>query len=149
MVDIEEIPVETILEEQPELTEPASEEIVQAVAKKRGRPPGSKNKAKKNATPSQEEVQETPRPAAKKRAASSAAVAKPKQKKQRPPSPESSSSEEEPPPKKKRRARAEPEQVVAPAPDNRQIAAEVLAMLSSRHLDMREAKRAKYRSWFQ
>ena len=149
MVDIEEIPVETILEGQAELTEPASEEIVQAVAKKRGRPPGAKNKSKKDASPPQEEVQETPRPAAK-RAASSTAVAKPKQKKRRPPSPESSSSEEEPPPRKKRRtARAEPEQVVAPAPDNRQIAAEVLHMLSTRHLDMRQAKRDKYRSWFQ
>ena len=148
MVDIEEIPVQTILEEQAELTEPASEEIVQAVAKKRGRPKGALNK-KKNAPPLQEEeIEEAPpRPAAKR--AASSAVAKPKQKKRRPPSPASSSSEEEPPPRKKRRARAEPEQVVPPAPDNRQIAAEVLAMLSTRHLDMRQAKRDKYRSWFQ
>ena len=144
MVDIEEIPVETILQEQAELTEPASEEIVQAVAKKRGRPPGAKNKPKKNAPPPQEEVEETPHPVAKR------AAAKPKQKKRRPPSPASSSSEEEPPPRKKRRtARAEPKQVAPPAPDNRQIAAEVLHMLSTRHLDMRQAKRDKYRSWFQ
>ena len=49
---IEEIPIDTVVEEQPELLNPVeSEEIVQAVAKKRGRPPGSKNKAKKNAAP--------------------------------------------------------------------------------------------------
>ena len=148
---IEEIPIDTVVEEKPELLDPVqSEEIVQAVAKKRGRPPGAKNKPKKNAAPP-EEIEETPRPAAK-RAASSAAEVKPK-KKRRPPTPESSSSEEEaPPPKKKRRAaRAEPEQeAITPAQDTRQqIAADVLYMLSSQHLDMRQAKRERYRSWFQ
>ena len=145
---IEEIPIDTVVEEKPELLDPVqSEEIVQAVAKKRGRPKGSLNK-KKNAAPPPEEIEETPRPAAK-RAASSAAEVKPK-KKRRPPTPESSSEEEAPPRKKRRAARAEPEQEIAPAaPDTRQIAADVLYMLSAQNMDMRQAKRERYRSWFQ
>ena len=61
-----------------------------------------------------------------------------KPKKIRPPPP--SESEEEAPRRKK----------VQPVyePDNRAIAAEVLHMLSSRHLDRTAAKRDKYRSWF-
>ena len=62
---------------------------------------------------------------------------KPKKKARPPPS---SESEEEAPRRKK----------VQPVyePDNRAIAAEVLHMLSSRHLDRTAAKRDKYRSWF-
>ena len=33
--------------------------------------------------------------------------------------------------------------------DTRQIAAEVLHLLSNRHMERSEARRAKYRSWFQ
>ncbi len=62
---------------------------------------------------------------------------KPKKTKAPPPS----ESEEEAPPRKR---------VQQPVcqPDNRAIAAEVLHMLSSRHLDRTAAKRDKYRSWF-
>ena len=63
-----------------------------------------------------------------------------KPKKTRPP-PSECESEEEAPRRKK---------VQQPVyqPDNRAIAAEVLHMLSSRHLDRTAAKRDKYRSWF-
>ena len=141
---IEEIPVETMINEQEkENTQesPIEEEIVHPAPKKKGRPKGSLGKKKKDA-PAPEEIQTIHKKT----------ISKPKAKKPRPPSPESSSSEEPLPRKpRKSRVRAEPqeEQVVYAAPDNRQIAAEVLHMLSSRHLDMRQAKRDKYRSWFQ
>jgi len=37
----------------------------------------------------------------------------------------------------------------SPAMDTRAIAAEVLHLLSNRHVERSQAKRAKYRSWFQ
>ena len=62
-----------------------------------------------------------------------------KPKKKTRPSPPSESEEEAP-----RRKKVQP----VYEPDNRAIAAEVLHMLSSRHLDRTAAKRDKYRSWF-
>ncbi len=62
--------------------------------------------------------------------------------------PPSESDEEEEPPPKRRRAIPQPQPVVSEPPDTRAIAAEVLAMLSHRHLDLSAAKREKYRSWF-
>ena len=125
---IEEIPIEeaaTMEEIAAEATETPPEKP------KRGRPKGSKNKAPKNA----DVPEETKAP-------------KPKQpRKRRPPSPQS----ESPPPLRRRRAPVaelqQPEP--APPPDSRQIAAEVLQLLSTRHLDLRQAKREKYRAWFQ
>jgi hypothetical protein len=64
--------------------------------------------------------------------------------------------EDEPPtprPKTKRapRARPEPEyeeEPPAPVYDPRQIAAEVLGILSNRHVERRQQRRDKYASWF-
>ena len=41
------------------------------------------------------------------------------------------------------------EEIVPPVYDTRAIASEVIAMLSSRHLDRSAQKREKYRSWLQ
>ena len=121
---IEEIPIEEAATmEEVVATETPPEK------RKRGRPKGSKNKAPKNADVPEE-------------------APKPKQpRKRRPPSPQS----ESPPPLRRRRAPAAVLQQPEPAPplDSRQIAAEVLQLLSTRHLDLRQAKREKYRAWFQ
>ena len=124
---IEEIPIEeaATMEEVAEATEAPPEKP------KRGRPRGSKNKPHQNVAIS--EVAEAPKP---KRAA-----------KRRPPSPQSRSPS---PPKRRRAPVAElPETEREPPSDYRQIAAEVLQILSTRHLDLRQAKREKYRTWFQ
>ena len=162
---IEEIPVEAAVEAEPELAAPVQPESAPA-PKRRGRPPGSLNKKTKikNAAPAEEAPATPPRAragsskVAPARMGSAAAAlpspdeAKPpkKRSKRRPPSP--SSSEEEERPRRRRRAAgagsSEQAQVYEP-PDSRQIAAEVLSMLSSRHLDLRQAKREKYRGWFQ
>ena len=103
-----------------------------AAPKKRGRPKGSVNRPK---------VEPKPK-----------AVAKPKPKPRRPPTPEESE-EETPPPRKRRaprRASAEsPDSVSPEPPTSRDIAAEVLHLLSNRHVETKAAKRHKYASWFQ
>ncbi len=124
---IEEIPIEEAATMEEVVAEVAE---VQPEKPKRGRPRGSKNKApQRNASV----PEEAPKP---KRAA-----------KRRPPSPQSRS----PSPPRRRRAPVEelPEPEHPPPPDTRQIAAEVLQLLSTRHLDLRQAKREKYRTWFQ
>ncbi len=122
---IEEIPIEeaaTMEEIAAEATETPPEKP------KRGRPKGSKNKTPKNADVPEE-------------------APKPKQpRKRRPPSPQSESPS---PPRHSRASFALPEPERPPPLDSRQIAAEVLQLLSTRHLDLRQAKREKYRSWFQ
>ncbi len=123
---IEEIPIEeaaTMEEVVAEATEAPPEKP------KRGRPRGSKNKAPQRNASVQEEA---PKP---KRAA-----------KRRPPSPQSRSPS---PPRHSRASFALPEPERPPPLDSRQIAAEVLQILSTRHLDLRQAKREKYRTWFQ
>ncbi len=125
---IEEIPIEEAATMEEVVTE-ASEAPPEKP--KRGRPRGSKNKPHQNVAIS--EVAEAPKP---KRAA-----------KRRPPSPQSRSPS---PPRRRRASVAElPEPEHPPPPDTRQIAAEVLQLLSTRHLDLRQAKREKYRTWFQ
>ncbi len=125
---IEEIPIEeaaTMEEIVAEATEPPPEKP------KRGRPRGSKNKKPQNADVPEEAKAPKPKKPAKRR----------------PPSPQS----ESPPPLRRRRAPAAVLQQPEPAPplDSRQLAAEVLQLLSTRHLDLRQATREKYRAWFQ
>ena len=136
---IEEIPIESTPVAEVDLgaEEAQASAPPEPAAKKRGRPKGSKNRVKEPPAPRAVE------PAPKKKPRAAAA-------------PPSSESEEELPPTKakktKKRAPAAdsseddvPQQPV----DSRAIAAEVLQMLSQRHLDLRQAKREKYRSWFQ
>ena len=136
MVSIEEIPIDVSEEAQPESEEAQVEELLQTIEeeapapKRRGRPPGAKNRAK-------------PKVVAKR-------------KPRAPPPPpseyeEESEEEEEPPPPPIRRARSraapteyEEEEVF----DARTVAAEMLQMLSRRNADKHHAKRAKYASWF-
>ena len=107
----------------------------ETVAKKRGRPKGSVNRAKLAAT--------KPKPETK---------SKPKPKTRRPPTPEESA-DETPPPRKRRAHRQDYEEsqdsVSPEQPTSRDIAAEVLSLLSNRHIETKAAKRNKYRSWFQ
>ena len=136
---IEEIPIESspVAEVDVGAEEAQAPAPPEPAAKKRGRPKGSKNRVKEPPAPRAVE------PVPKKKARAAAA----------PPSP--SSEEELPPPKAKKTKRkpaadsseddVPPQQPV----DSRAIAAEVLQMLSQRHLDLRQAKREKYRSWFQ
>ena len=111
------------------------------VVKKRGRPKGAPNKPKvvpkppkapkkQPAPPSESEEEPVPVKAKKKRAL-----------------PPPSSSDEEPAPRKPRRSRA---RTISPAPimDTRQVASEVLQLLSNRQVNQATARREKYRSWF-
>ena len=103
------------------------EEQEPTAPKKRGRPAGAKNKAKPKVV-----------------------AAKPKKKAPPPPSESESEEEEyEPPPRRKTRAapreKSEEEEALL---DPRQVAAEMLSMLSQRHVDRNAAKRQKYASWF-
>ena len=134
---IEEIPIEStpVAEVDMGAEEAQAPAPPEPAAKKRGRPKGSKNR-----------VREPPEPRA--------AEPVPKRKPRAAAAPPSSSSEEEPP--KAKRTKRKPvadsseEEMPPQQPlDSRQIAAEVLQMLSQRHLDLRQAKREKYRSWFQ
>ncbi len=119
MAEIIEVPINS--EEIPEIPEsdPMPEAAPKPKPKPRGRPKGAVGKKKK-------ELIDEPQKKTKKTKA--------------PPHPECTSEEETPPRKR----------VQQPVyqPDNRAIAAEVLHMLSSRHLDRTAAKRDKYRSWF-
>ena len=130
---IEEIPIDSSEPAVPEsdaTTGPPPEEsdVPPPAPKKRGRPAGSlnkKTKAKQKPVPKEEEP-EPVNVAPKKRAA-------PKRPRTKVRTPESDS----------------PDSVYPQPPDTRAIAAEVIAMLSNRHLERAEAKRQKYRSWFQ
>ena len=126
MTEIEEVPIsDAPIEEAVEETSP---EPVEVAPKKRGRPKGSANKPKV------------------------AAKAKPKRAPKRQLTPVESEEESPPPAPRKRRARVEEmsQNSVSPEPPTtRDIAAEVLHLLSNRHVEMNAAKRLKYASWFQ
>ena len=130
---IEEIPIVSE-EAQPDEVDPLTDEVPveeEPIApKKRGRPAGAKNKPKPKIMAS-------------------------KPKKKAPPPPSESESEEEeyePPPRKhERKTRAAPREESEeeePVLDPRQVAAEMLSMLSQRNVDRNAAKRQKYASWF-
>ena len=133
---IEEIPIVSE-EAQPDEVDPATEdapveeqEPIAPAPKRRGRPAGAKNKAKPKVV-----------------------AAKPKKKAPPPPSESESEEEEyEPPPRKhERKTRAAPREESEeeePVLDARQVAAEMLSMLSQRNVDRNQAKRQKYASWF-
>lgn len=133
--EIQEVPLEPVAEAQiseentTEIEEPTENEP--PPIKKRGRPPGAKNKPKQE-----------PKPQPK---------AKPKPKAKRAVQPyaqeESESSEEEPQqvlqrPRAQRRAAAPPEL------DRTQLAAEVLGLLQQQHVAKASARRRTYASWF-
>ena len=140
---IEEVPIADVAEEAAPTTAVAAEvaEEVEAEApapKKRGRPPGSRNKPK--AAPVAPKEAE-PKPKAKRAPRKVVEVEE-----------EEESEEEAPPPPKKKRApvrQMSQDSVTPEPPDTRQIAAEVLHLLSNRHVERAQAKRDKYRSWFQ
>jgi hypothetical protein len=123
MAEIQEIPLDAV--EAPEAV-PEVEDIQEVEApapKKRGRPPGVKNKAK--APPA-------PKPKAKRKAYV-------------PPSPaESSSGEDTPPPRARRPARHTPEPL-----DRRALAADVLGLLQEQRMSRGVARRTHYATWFQ
>ena len=126
-VTIQEIPLaaETAQENSPEniVETPETQEIIpEPAAKKRGRPPGSRNRPKA-----------APEPAPKPKARA-------KEKRRVVHVEESSSEEEEPQP----RSRGG---VVAL--DRSTLAAEVLNLLQAQHVDRAAARRARYASWFQ
>ena len=133
---IEEVPIDTSEAAVPDGDAaagppPEESEAPPPAPKKRGRPAGSlnkKTKAKQEPVPKEEPPIEQATVAPKKRAAP-----KRPRTKVRAPTPESDS----------------PDSVYPQPPDTRAIAAEVIAMLSNRHLERAEAKRQKYRSWFQ
>ena len=112
------------------------------VVKKRGRPKGAPNKPKVVPNPpNAPKKQPTPPPESEEEPVPA------KAKKKRVKAPPPSSSDEEPAPKKPRRPRA---RTISPAPvvDTRQVASEVLQILSNRHVNQATARREKYRSWF-
>ena len=139
---IEEIPIADVAEESAPATavaEVAEEVEAEAPApkKSRGRPPGAKNKPK--AAPVAPKAE--PKPKAKRAPRKVAQVEE-----------DEKSEEEAPPPPKKKRApvrQMSQDSVTPEPPDTRQIAAEVLHLLSNRHVERAQAKREKYRSWFQ
>ena len=128
---IEEIPIDTGAPEVEEEAEPIEqspepEETLspEPVPKRRGRPPGAKNRAK--AKPS-------PQPVIK------------RTRSRRPPTPETTdeSSEEEPPPRRVRR------QVVQEDPNPmRTMAAEMLQLMQHQTMNRQAARANKYASWF-
>ena len=91
------------------------------------------------------EVSPPEAPAPKKRGRPKGSTNKPKPK-ARPPTPESG--EETPPPVRRRDPAPREDSVSPEPPDTRAIAAEVLHLLSNRHVERTNAKREKYRSWF-
>jgi hypothetical protein len=134
MAEIQEIPLDAVEapEAVPEVEERAAraqsahnQEVEAPAPKKRGRPPGVKNKAKA-----------PPAPKAKPKAKRKAYV---------PPSPaESSSGEDTPPPRARRPARHTPEPL-----DRRALAADVLGLLQEQRMSRGIARRTHYASWFQ
>ena len=132
---IEEVPIVDTEESAAVVPEPI-------VVKKRGRPKGAPNKPKVVPNPpNAPKKQPTPPPESEEEPVPA------KAKKKRVKAPPPSSSDEEPAPKKPRRPRA---RTISPAPvvDTRQVASEVLQILSNRHVNQATARREKYRSWF-
>ena len=132
---IDEVPIDDTPEE---TTVPESVVVV----KKRGRPKGAPNKPK---------VVPIPKPpkAAKKQVQApieeEEEPVKAKRRRVKAPSP-SDSEQEEPAPRKQGQSR---HRAISPAPlDTRQVASEVLQLLSNRHVNQATARREKYRSWF-
>ena len=125
MAEIEEVPIsDTPIDVAVEETSP---EPVEVAPKKRGRPKGSANKPK------------------------AVVKAKPKRAPKRQLTPVESEEESPPPAPRKRRARVEElsqDSVSPEPPTTRDIAAEVLHLLSNRHVERNAAKRQKYASWF-
>ncbi len=139
MTEIEEVPIETGEPVEADPVEAVVEPEAAPAPKKRGRPAGSKNKPKPAAAPS----------VAQSRVSGSS---KPNPRSKKAPAPESD--EEPPPPKRLTRSTRQVEEQssdsVSPGPpDARVIAAEVLNLLSNRHVERAQARRQKYRSWFQ
>ena len=135
---IEEVP---ITQDDAQAEAPAHEDPPAVPAKKRGRPPGSLNKKPK---PSIVEVPVAPEK--KKRAVK---APPPSESDEEPPKtrkrarPRESSSDDEPVLPKKRATRsAAPE-----PPTTQQLAAEVMQLLSNRHVSVANARRARYASW--
>ena len=116
--------VEELINNEQDIQEPEASEEVEPAPKRRGRPPGAKNKAKS-------------KPKA-------APVIKRSVSRRRPPTPEDSeeSEEEEPPPRSRRR-----QQEVDPDP-MRTVAAEMLHMMQSQSANRQQARVNKYASWF-
>ena len=125
MADIEEIPLnqtentEHIPEEVQDNEEIAENIPEEPAPKKKGRPPGAKNKPKPPAP--------KPKP-------------KPKAKVKKQPEYEEYESEEEEPPPPRRRQPAEV--------DRHQLAAEVLGLLQQQRYNQTTARRSHYASWF-
>ena len=111
------------------------------VVKKRGRPKGAPNKPKVVPKPPLPKKQPTTPPSDSEE---EPVPVKAKKKRTLPPPP---SSDEEPAPRKPRRSR---QRTISPAPimDTRQVASEVLQLLSNRQVNQATARREKYRSWF-
>ena len=117
--------VEEIINNEQDIQEPEASEEVEPTPKRRGRPPGAKNKAKS-------------KPKA-------APVIKRSVSRRRPPTPEDSESEEEeyePPPRPRRR-----QQQVDPNP-MQTVAAEMLHMMQTQNQNRQQARVNKYASWF-
>ena len=138
MTEIEEIPIKQDepsedIQDIAATHKKAKEEIEESPqeTKKRGRPPGAKNKPKTT-------------PEAKKKPKAKAEV---KTKAKKRPEPEEYESSEEsdapPPPPRLKRARA------PPAYDPHAVAAEVLGLLQQQRYHAQSARRAHYASWFQ
>ena len=134
MATIEEIPIVSEEAQPDEQADPLTDEVpveeqepTAPAPKRRGRPAGAKNKAKPKVV-----------------------AAKPKKKAPPPPSESESEEEEYEPPRRKTRSRApvQEEYEEEPPLDPRQVAAEMLSMLSQRNVDRNAAKRQKYASWF-
>ena len=123
MAEIEEVPIlDAPIEVAVEEPEPA-----EAAPKKRGRPKGAANKPK-------------------------AVVVKAKRVPKKQATPVESEEDDTPPPapRKSRRVHVEEsEDSVSPLATTQEIAAEVLHLLSNRHVERNAAKRRTYASWFQ
>ena len=147
MSSIVEVPIVADSSPGEAVEESAPEPAVLPAPKKRGRPKGAPNKPKQPVV-----IQEVPvAPSPKKKRATQAPppsesdeeppTPKPSRKRARPRAP--SSSDDEPALPKKRTTRGVPE-----PPNTQQLAAEVLQLLSSRHVGQANARRARYASWF-
>ena len=143
---IEEVPIEGSDTQASDAPEAAPVEAAPAapavVARKRGRPKGVANKPK-TVQVVEEVAIEPPKEAKAKEAKAKAAKAAPKKPKKVRVVPLSDSEDEPAPPPKRRK------EMPPPPPDTRQIASEVLQLLSDRHVEKKHAQRQKYASWFQ
>ena len=129
MAEIEEIPLV------PESTQETAdtENAPEAVAKKRGRPPGAKNRAKPAPAPAPVPAPAAPAPAPR--------APKPKAKRRVVVPSSDESSEEDQPTARASRA--------APELDRRALAADVLGLLQEQRMNRTVAKRNHYASWFE